>query len=305
MNRTVNKVTYKAFGLTISSDILFPELSLNKEAHHEINVEIKVANLLNIWRQFQGVPNKFITKGNIVMFQLPKIGIFLIRDGVEILVSPEEGANYDQIRLYLLGTCMGTILMQRKIYPLHGSAVVINGKGYAIIGESGAGKSTLASAFLKQGYRLLSDDVIAVSLDKNDKPMVTPSYPQQKLWQESLNEFGIDFNDFRPIYQRETKFVVPVQKLFFNEPVPLVGIIELQKSNQKELYIKEINGLNRLNILFHNTYRNFLIPRLGLMQWHFNLSSRIANNTEMFQIKRPSNRFTANELVSLILKSFK
>ena len=54
--------------------------------------------------------------------------------------------------------------MQRKVLPLHGSAIAINGKAYAIIGDSGAGKSTLALAFLNRGYRLLTDDVIAVSL---------------------------------------------------------------------------------------------------------------------------------------------
>ena len=83
---------------------------------------------------------------------------------------------------------MGTILMQRKMLPLHGSAIEIDGKVYAIVGDSGAGKSTLASAFLKQGYKLVSDDVIAVSLSQeNSIPYVTPAYPQQKLWQESLN----------------------------------------------------------------------------------------------------------------------
>ena len=61
---------------------------------------------------------------------------------------------------------MGAILMQRKILPLHGSAIAIDGKAYAIVGDSGAGKSTLASAFLNKGYQLLSDDVIAVSLSK-------------------------------------------------------------------------------------------------------------------------------------------
>ena len=60
----------------------------------------------------------------------------------------------------------GALLMQRKILPLHGSAVAIDGKAYAIVGDSGAGKSTLASAFLNKGYQLLSDDVIAVSLSQ-------------------------------------------------------------------------------------------------------------------------------------------
>ena len=41
----------------------------------------------------------------------------------------------------------------KKNFPLHGSAIAIDGKAYAIVGDSGAGKSTLASAFLKKGYQ--------------------------------------------------------------------------------------------------------------------------------------------------------
>ena len=79
--------------------------------------------------------------------------------------------------------------MQRKILPLHGSAIAIEGKAYAIVGESGAGKSTLAASLLSRGYKLLSDDVIPILLSEKNIPFVVPAYPQQKLWLESLNQF--------------------------------------------------------------------------------------------------------------------
>ena len=104
--------------------------------------------------------------------------------------------------------------MQRKVLPLHGSVVAINGKAYAFIGDSGVGKSTLASAFLAKGYELLSDDVIAVSLNQENCPIINPSYPQQKLWQESLNAFGMETSQYRPVYQRETKYAIPVVSKF-------------------------------------------------------------------------------------------
>ena len=106
---------------------------------------------------------ELVVKENLVMFQIPDIATFLIQDGKTISFLPLKGYDEDIIRIYLLGTCMGSLLMQRKVYPLHGSAVVIDGKAYAFVGESGAGKSTLALTFLNHGYQLLSDDVIAVS----------------------------------------------------------------------------------------------------------------------------------------------
>ena len=53
---------------------------------------------------------------------------------IGFIVSPLKRYDEDVIRLYILGTCMGAILMQRRIFPLHGSAVAINGKAYAFVG---------------------------------------------------------------------------------------------------------------------------------------------------------------------------
>lgn len=195
--------------------------------------------------------------------------------------------------------------MQRKILPLHGSAIAIDGKALAIVGESGAGKSTLASAFLKKGYRLLSDDVIPVALSNQHVPMVTPAYPQQKLWQESLKEFGMETSQLRPIIDRETKFAVPVTDQFAQEPLPLVGVIELVKTKNNEIKIHPILNLDRLHTLFMHTYRNFLIHRSGLMDWHFDITAKIVNKVDVFRLERPASRFTANELTDAILSTFR
>ena len=116
---------------------------------------------------------------------------------------------------------MGALLIQRKIVPLHGSAIEIDGKAYAVIGESGAGKSTLASAFLSQGYKLLSDDVIAVTFSQNQTPFVIPAYPQQKLWQTSLDQFEMEASNFRPIIEREAKYAIPVSTKFSSEVIAI------------------------------------------------------------------------------------
>jgi hypothetical protein len=234
------------------------------------------------------------------MFKVHDIAIFLIEDGSRITVSPLNEYKEDVIRLYLLGSCMGAILMQRGILPLHGSAVAINGKAYAIVGESGAGKSTLASAFLQKGYQLLTDDVIGISFTKENLPLVIPSYPQQKLWQESIDEFGIDNSQFRPIYQRETKFAVPIKNHFSSNPLPLAGVFELDFTESEEIELKQIEGLTRFQTLFIHTYRNLLIQNLGLTDWHFINSGKIINQISMYHLRRPKNKFTANELVSII-----
>lgn len=301
MINTIKKTTYKAFGFSISSDFDLPELPYIDMEHGQANITVIRADLTTVWSELAEPNRHFIVKNNFVLFQVPNVAIYLIKNGNEIIVSPMNGAENDQIRLFILGTCMGTLLLQRKVLPLHGSAVVINDKAYAIVGDSGAGKSTLASAFLSHGYQLLSDDVIPVTLSKENIPTLTPAYPQQKLWLESLHQFGIESKNLRPIIDRETKFAVPVSGQFATRPAPLAGVFELTKTDNHDIEIYPIQKLEQLHTLFNHTYRNFLVTRLGLMDWHFSITAKMISHIQLFKLSRPTSRFTANELVNLIL----
>lgn len=303
MIETIRKCRYKAFGLNILSDIPLPEVPQMGASVNRVDVVIERGDLSKAWSKYANHQKNYITRDSFVMFQVPDTAIFSIQDGGKIIVSPMVGSDEDKIRLYILGTCMGALLMQRKILPLHGSAVVIDGKAYAFVGERGAGKSTLAQAFLNKGYQLLSDDVVAVSITKENGPIVTPSYPQQKLWQECLNEFGMDTRKYHPLFDRETKYAVPVPTKFSSESVQLAGVFELVKSKNEQIDISRIEGLERLHTLYSQTFRNFLIQRLGFREWHFKSCASFVNQIDVYQIRRPSVGFTAHKLASLILST--
>jgi hypothetical protein len=303
MVKTINKVVYKAFGLNIASEILLPELSPMPEQAALINVEVKVADLSQLWLQSVVQHEKWVAKHNLFMFQIPDTAIFCVENGETISVSALNGADEAKIRLYILGTCIGVLLMQRRILPLHGSAVAINGKAYALVGDSGAGKSTLASAFLSKGYQLISDDVIAVTCAKGQNPLVMPAYPQQKLWQESLTEFGMESRGFQSIFQRETKYLVPVPAQFIAKPLPLGGVFELNKTESEQIIIQPIQGLERLHTLFCQTFRNYLLSKLGLLDWHFGMTVILSKQIQLYQVRRPHAGFTAPQMASLILET--
>lgn len=298
------KSIYKSFGFYIKSEYALPELRVANIGSESWDISIQLGNIQNKWESLTNNPNQYFhLEENLCMFNVPGTAIFLIQNGNEIIVSPHEEAAEDHIRLYLLGTCMGAILMQRRILPLHGSAIAINGKAYAIVGDSGAGKSTTASALLRQGYQLISDDVIPVSFNEHNIPMVTPAYPQQKLWQESIDEFGMESSNFRPIIDRETKFAIPVDSQFCDKALPLAGVFELMKTEDEALQFSSVTGLERFHLLFQHTYRNFFIPRAGLMDWHFQTSAKMVNKMSFYRIQRPTSIFTANEITNFILTS--
>lgn len=303
MLETEKKVMYKAFDFKISSEIPLPELQRINEQEVSIDIEIQIDNILSFSSELVDTPFKHVVKDDQVMFYVPDVGFFSAQAGKRIAVCPLDGADDSLVRLYILGTCMGVILMQKKILPLHGSSVVIDGKAYAFVGESGAGKSTLASAFMKRGYKLLSDDVIPVSLSNDNVPIVTPSYPQQKLWQESLDNFGMDKSQYKSIYGRENKYSVPVSSHYFSKPVPLAGVFELVKTENEMVELQQVEKLERLHTIFRQTYRNFLIPRLGLMDWHFHISTNIVNNLAVYRLCRPLSGFSAPQLVDLVINN--
>jgi hypothetical protein len=296
------KFFYNGFGFNIGSELELPELTEVSDNRGFQDIEIEIG-AIPYCEEMENNPYYHFVRDNTVLFNIPGKANFSIQDGNKITVSPIGGIDMDVIRLYILGTCMGVILIQRKIIPLHGSAVEVDGKAYVFVGESGAGKSTLASAFIKQGHRLLSDDVVPVSFSQNNVPTVIPAYPQQKLWQQSLDYFGKDSKNYRPIYERETKFSVPVESHFSTDVTPIAGVFELVIGRDKEIDLTINDDLQRIHILIQHTYRNFMIPRLQLIDWHFQSISKIIPQIEMYKLFRPAGDFTVDKLYSTILQA--
>ncbi|MDF2911583.1 MAG: hypothetical protein K0Q56_2464 [Sporolactobacillus laevolacticus] len=302
----MSKLMYQAFGLTISSDILFPELCSVTLPEQTPDVSIKFGDLQTVWAD-QATPNDhFVANADYVLFKIASTALFRIQDGEKIVISPFKGADEGAIRLFVLGSCLGVILLQRKLFPLHGSAVAIHGKAYAFIGASGAGKSTLASELIKMGYSLLSDDVTAITLSEQSLPVVTPSYPQQKLWKETLHAMGEESSQYVPLYDRQTKFSVPVRDCFESHPIELAGIFELRKTDQGAVRIFLPHKIDQFQLLIKHTFRNFFIPDMGLSQWHFEMVARIVKCFDLYSIERPcQGAFSAHLIATQILDQIK
>ncbi|HEX7055608.1 MAG TPA: aldolase [Bacilli bacterium] len=286
--------------MRIQSEIPLPELIAANERNALPDIEILLRDMPGEWSESLFEKQYFAVLDQRVLFRFPNAARVCVENGKRILVSPMENADWDLLRIYLLGSAMGAILLQRKMLPLHGSAVAIDGRAYAFVGESGAGKSTLAAAFLHRGLPLVSDDVIAVSFAADKTPMVAPSYPQQKLWQESIAGLNMEFRRYTPLYQRTTKFAVPVLERFAAAPIPLAGVFELVPTRIGEgMY--PLSGLQKLPVFRAHTYRGALLPFMRMEQWHFAMAASIASRIDVFRLYRPLTGFTAQRLAARIL----
>jgi len=300
VTRTNTGYRYRAFGLRIDSDIPLPELGDGTRPDGDADLTVvRCGEAEPEWAEGGGGGRLYAAEG-IVSFRVPQTAAFRITNGNRIEVHAYSGADEDRIRLYVLGTCMGALLLQRRILPLHGSVVARDGRAYAIVGESGAGKSTLSAALLERGFRLVTDDVAAIVFDERGTPLVMPAYPQQKLWQDSLDRLQIAGSGLRPLFERETKYAVPADGAFWPEPVPLVHICELVHSDGQTPELQPIAKLERCYTLYRHTFRRSLIVPSGLAAWHFETAVKLAEKTGMYRLMRPAKVFAARESARLI-----
>lgn len=133
-----------------------------------------------------------------VLLYWREIGTFLVENGHAVTIKantspPRNGL----IRSVLIGPVLGVLMYQRKSHYVYHSSVVskIDGKGaIAFMAMKGGGKSTMAAAMLKNGYSLVSDDLLA--LCSNTKlPVVQSGFPSMKLWLDSAEHLGENDDD--------------------------------------------------------------------------------------------------------------
>lgn len=300
--KSFRRYRYKVFGLDIASDILLPELLTADDTPESPDVIISFGKVPADITDAIEKTKSYQTSKNQFLFQVPGVGRYYVTNGNCILVEPDEQAKETSVRLFLLGTAFGSLLMQRGILPIHGSAVVINGFCVIITGVSGAGKSTLLAAFRERGYSFLTDDVAAVTVDADGVARVYSAYPQQKLWRDSAETMGVDTASLTPFYSgyNKDKYAVPVHKGFWKSPVPLIAVYELGAERCRDVALRPLSGVDKLEVLMSHTYRPWLIDGLGLKESHFKQCVAVARQVSVSRLTRPEGVFSLEEQVRIV-----
>ncbi len=285
---------YTLFGLHLESPLLFPELS---PANRDGSVDVRI--------RFGTIPRRLSTPDIQVereeaLLRFDSVGRFLIRRGREITVEPAGELTGHDLRLYLLGSCMGTLLMQRGYQNLHGSAVKMDGKAVLFLGRQGAGKSTLAAYLERRGCPLLSDDLCPVSKrpgEKDDRYYLTPAYPQMKLWGNSLELLGKGSLGLRRICSVREKFALSPDN-FEADPLPIKHIFLLNYCEEIEI-VPVVSHL-QARVLMNNTYRPQLFQSIFTRREHFKRSVAISSKAPVHFLRRPRDLSRLPEVVEAL-----
>ena len=290
---------YSAYGLNIRSQIQLPELLTNDQADvSEINVHIRIGRVSQDGLEdgTQVAPGLWVSQSKL-WFQVPDVARFQVRDGQEITIDPAPGIDEESLRLFLLGSAFGALLIQRGHLVLHGNAIRIGDQCMVCVGDSGAGKSTLAAGFMQRGFDILADDVVPVDRDCS----ALPGFPRIKLWQDAADRLKIDTKSLRRIRPKLEKFSYPLFNQFAQQPLPIRWVCILQSHSETQTLLEPIVGLQKFPPLLENTYRMVFSQGMDLNANHLQLCGKLAGRIRLIRITRPEQGFELDTLIDCIL----
>ena len=223
-----------------------------------------------------------------LLLKLEGVASFLVTNGDRIIVDKQCENCDNDVRLFILGTCIGTILLQRNILPLHASAFEYEGEAVLVCGNSGVGKSSTANSFKLDGHRILTDDICAIDLS-SDRPRAVSGYPQSKMWEDSLMALNVDYNNLETIRKDITKRKLPLGNSFLHGMVPINRMYLLTRHNGDRIEVNSVTQGNKLNCILKMTFRKYLVKDMKVQVGHFFNSSQFAAKIEIRRIRRPHN----------------
>jgi energy-coupling factor transporter ATP-binding protein EcfA2 len=161
--------------------------------------------------------------------------LFRVRNGKEIIINPETNIDTVFLRYLILYQGFGTLLMQRGNLVLHASSINIKDKAVAFLGWCGEGKSTIAAAMNKMNYSTITDDVLAIGFDKQNRPYAFPSFPRVKLCEDVSKYITTEMDVALPIIPEIEKYSYNVYKTFSVKPIPLETIYILKQNTKNQI----------------------------------------------------------------------
>lgn len=290
-----SRYLYRLYGLLVASDLLLPELEAAESGQADIFFRYANVPRNGLEQGKQLGPFHSAAPGRLWL-HVPNIARFLVLDGKEIWIDPSTGIDEDSLRAFLLGSCLGALLMQRGLLVQRGCAVRVGDGCILCLGDSAAGKSTLAAALMLRGYAILSDDVVVI----DNKNRATPGFPDLKLWHDAAVQLGIATEGLRRTRPCIEKFHVPLGEFFHAQPLPVRRVYALRPHNSKEFRLESIAGMERFTCLHEYGYRPLYLQDMGLQACHLQNCATVGN-IPMRYLFRPRYPFRVEEVADLIL----
>lgn len=250
--------------------------------------------------------------------RLPDGSLYLHwRDQFEFHISPDSrtiharafpGVPEESLQVYLLGQVISFALIGLGIESLHASTIVINGAAVAIIGDSGYGKSSLAGAFVRAGFKLLSDDLLVLEASGSGFTAF-PGLPRLKLYDVMANRFitdrcgGVAMNQ-----DHSPKRIYPMEQDWHRSPAPLAAFYSLVEPRlTANLLNVRMDTLTEREAFLEITKNSFNVAmrEIGRLEKHMSWARDIANVVPVRRLAYPRKVEMFEPVISAVVKDLK
>jgi hypothetical protein len=226
---------------------------------------------------------------------------FEIRGGRQIRVWPAAGAKRKDIEIFLLGQAWATLCHQRRILPLHSSAIATAKGIAAFAGHSGAGKSTIAALLNSLGYELIADDILPVSFNENSIPGAWPYLRRFKLYRDPITQLAFTPTETVGETLDQEKYFVRPKGTGDDKWRSLERLYVLENEvTESQLPIEQITGADAVGALVDQTYHFKFILDARQVGDHLAFCTRLASRIPIYRVRRSSLDNAGKRLSSLI-----
>jgi hypothetical protein len=244
----------------------------------------------------------FFVEGGHLILVVRGVGRFLAAGGRSVVVEASPGAAESAVRLYLTGSVLGAIWLQRGLLPLHASAVQLPGGAcVAFAGVSGAGKSSLAAHFAQAGHRIVADDVCVLA-ERDGGYSVWPGPARVKLAPDAVASLNRDSSVLERAGGTREKYHLEAgaDAAGRGEPVPLSGIFLLSWGDGPPRTIA-LKGLDAVDVVGGHTYRQEFVRPLGLEAMWLRGVANVARVVPVSRLIRPHGHAESDSVIEEIL----
>lgn len=291
---------YKAFGLEISSEIELPGMVMGSD-NQDVRIILGEVDPSQVIQAEVKGPNYLVSNGDVYMWW-DDIGKVKISDGELITAEPlADLIGSDEINLipFLLGPVMALLLHQRGFLVLHGSSVKVQEGAVAFLGYRGNGKSTTAINLYKDGYPLVTDDILAIKFNTQGLPVVYPGYPHVRLNEDAYNQVKDNTDILTPIRTIVGKMFCDASYDFSPEPVILKRIYILERDNK--IGVSSLKSQENLIDLIRHSVANRIFQHTA-QRGNLIYCAQLVNNVSVKRLEISHSFSDIPELIRIVEK---
>jgi len=249
----------------------------------------------NSWKfgfSWQAAPGQFLVKAG------GGCGRFLVEGGNRVTVHRHSDAGDEQLLFFILHPVAAALFRQRGLLPLHACAANVAGGAVVLCGDSAAGKSTTLAALLRNGSKMISDDLTLLRLGDGGVVEVFPGPPKMHLWDDAAHALDFDVSLFGRHPRRAGKAALPPPTETDPKPTPLRKVYILEPGPEDRVSVSRLRGAEVFNTLLRCIYGPILPEQHPDL---FSIVSATARQASVFLMLRPEQRWSLDEVVKAIL----